>query len=57
MAILENYQQTDGSILVPDVLQPYMGGMQRIEKAKDITTGGTTKSIYSSSATTSTVHT
>lgn len=30
IAILENYQQEDGSILVPKVLQPYMGGMERI---------------------------
>ncbi|HSR31744.1 MAG TPA: serine--tRNA ligase, partial [Anaerolineae bacterium] len=26
IAVMENYQQADGSILVPDVLQPYMGG-------------------------------
>jgi len=25
LAILENYQQPDGSILIPDALQPYMG--------------------------------
>ena len=31
IAIIENYQQADGSIAVPDVLQPYMGGMTRIE--------------------------
>ena len=31
IAIIENYQQEDGSITVPDVLQPYMGGMTRIE--------------------------
>jgi len=31
-AILENYQQADGSVLVPEVLVPYMGGMTRIEK-------------------------
>jgi len=30
IAILENYQQADGSILVPEVLQPYMGGRTRI---------------------------
>jgi seryl-tRNA synthetase len=29
-AILENYQQADGSIVVPEVLQPYMGGIQVI---------------------------
>ncbi len=31
-AILENYQQPDGSVIIPDVLQPYMGGMERIKK-------------------------
>jgi seryl-tRNA synthetase len=30
VAILENYQQEDGSIRIPDVLRPYMGGMERI---------------------------
>jgi seryl-tRNA synthetase len=30
VAILENYQQADGSIVIPDVLQPYMGGIQVI---------------------------
>jgi len=30
LAILENYQQEDGSIVVPEVLRPYMGGMERI---------------------------
>jgi seryl-tRNA synthetase len=34
IAVLENYQQTDGSVVVPDALQPYMNGMKRIEKAK-----------------------
>ncbi len=29
-AILENYQQADGSILIPEVLRKYMGGMERI---------------------------
>ncbi|MEM9619194.1 MAG: serine--tRNA ligase [Pseudomonadota bacterium] len=33
VAILENYQQPDGSITVPDVLKPYMGGVTKIEKA------------------------
>ncbi|MCD6353625.1 MAG: serine--tRNA ligase [Proteobacteria bacterium] len=31
VAILENYQQEDGSVFVPEVLQPYMGGMEKIE--------------------------
>ncbi len=30
IAVLENYQQADGSVHVPDVLRPYMGGMERI---------------------------
>jgi seryl-tRNA synthetase len=30
VAILENYQQADGSVAVPDVLQPYMGGKTKI---------------------------
>ena len=30
IAIMENYQQADGSIRVPDVLQPYMGGLEVI---------------------------
>ena len=33
LAIMENYQQEDGSILVPEVLQPYMGGLDRITAA------------------------
>lgn len=32
LAILENYQQADGSVVIPMALQPYMGGMSRIEK-------------------------
>jgi seryl-tRNA synthetase len=32
IALLESYQQADGSILVPQPLQPYMGGMERIQK-------------------------
>ncbi|GJL94425.1 MAG: serine--tRNA ligase [Hyphococcus sp.] len=33
VAVLENYQQPDGSIAVPAALQPYMGGLEKIEKA------------------------
>jgi seryl-tRNA synthetase len=33
IAILENYQQADGSVAIPDALVPYMGGCKRIEKA------------------------
>ena len=32
VAILENYQQADGSVAIPDALQPYMGGKKVIEK-------------------------
>ena len=34
VAILENYQQANGSVLIPEVLQPYMGGVERIEKKR-----------------------
>jgi seryl-tRNA synthetase len=30
IAILENYQQADGSVLIPEALRPYMNGMERI---------------------------
>lgn len=30
IAVLENYQQPDGSILIPEALRPYMGGLERI---------------------------
>jgi len=32
IAVMENYQQADGSIVIPEVLRPYMGGLERIEK-------------------------
>ena len=31
IAVLENYQQADGSILIPEILQPYMNGLEKIE--------------------------
>ena len=31
IAVLENYQQADGSIVIPEVLRPYMNGLERIE--------------------------
>ncbi|MBX3580857.1 MAG: serine--tRNA ligase [Rhizobiaceae bacterium] len=31
IAVMENYQQADGSITVPEVLRPYMGGLEKIE--------------------------
>lgn len=34
MAILENYQQADGSVLIPEVLRPYMGGLEKITPKK-----------------------
>ncbi|MEK7415598.1 MAG: serine--tRNA ligase [Planctomycetota bacterium] len=33
IALLENYQQADGSVIVPPVLRPYLGGLDRIAKA------------------------
>jgi seryl-tRNA synthetase len=30
LAVLENYQQADGSVRIPEVLKPYMGGLERI---------------------------
>ena len=32
IAVLENYQNEDGSVTVPEVLRPYMGGLDRIRK-------------------------
>jgi seryl-tRNA synthetase len=34
IAVMETYQQEDGSIVVPDALKPYMGGMSKIENVK-----------------------
>jgi seryl-tRNA synthetase len=31
VAVLENHQRSDGSILIPQVLQPYMGGVTVLE--------------------------
>jgi seryl-tRNA synthetase len=33
VAVLENYQESDGSVIVPEALRPYMGGVERIAKA------------------------
>jgi seryl-tRNA synthetase len=30
VAVLENYQQEDGSVVIPEVLRPYMGGIEKI---------------------------
>jgi seryl-tRNA synthetase len=34
LAILENYQQPDGSVVIPEALRPYMGGAEKIEGKK-----------------------
>ena len=34
MAILENYQQEDGSVVIPKILRPYMGGLEIIKRKK-----------------------
>lgn len=36
LAVLENYQQADGSVQVPEVLLPYMGGLERLEPASSV---------------------
>jgi seryl-tRNA synthetase len=34
VAVLENYQNEDGSVAIPDALRPYMGGLTRIEASR-----------------------
>jgi seryl-tRNA synthetase len=34
IAVMENYQNEDGSVTIPEVLRPYMGGLEKIERAK-----------------------
>jgi seryl-tRNA synthetase len=34
VAILENFQQADGSVVVPEVLRPFLGGMSVIKPPK-----------------------
>jgi seryl-tRNA synthetase len=34
VAILENYQQADGSVIIPEVLRPYLNGVERITKKR-----------------------
>ena len=34
VAIIENYQQADGSVIIPEVLRPYLFGVDRIERRK-----------------------
>jgi seryl-tRNA synthetase len=33
VAVLENYQEADGSVVIPEVLRPYMGGLERLVSA------------------------
>jgi len=33
IAVIENYQNADGSVTIPEVLRPYMGGLEKIERA------------------------
>jgi seryl-tRNA synthetase len=33
IAVLENYQERDGSVTIPAALRPYMGGLERIVPA------------------------
>jgi seryl-tRNA synthetase len=40
LAILENYQQPDGSVVIPEALRPYMGGLEKIEGRKQKAAGG-----------------
>jgi len=34
VAVLENYQQEDGSVIIPEVLKSYMGGIERLTLGK-----------------------
>ncbi|HTC21059.1 MAG TPA: serine--tRNA ligase, partial [bacterium] len=34
LAILENYQQADGSVVIPGALRPYMGGLDVLKPSK-----------------------
>ncbi len=36
LAILENYQQPDGSVVIPEALRPYMGGMEKIAGSRQL---------------------
>ena len=35
LAVMENYQQADGSVIVPEVLRPYMGGLEVIKNSSN----------------------
>jgi seryl-tRNA synthetase len=30
LAVIENYQQADGSVIIPDALRPYLDGLERL---------------------------
>src|SRR6185503_12390157 len=34
LALVENYQQEDGSVIIPEALRPFMDGMERIKRQK-----------------------
>ena len=34
IAVLENYQEADGSVRIPEALKPYMGGLTKIELSR-----------------------
>jgi seryl-tRNA synthetase len=51
LAIVENYQQADGSVEIPKVLVPYMGGKTMIEGTKSKTEGQKSKTEDASSKT------
>jgi seryl-tRNA synthetase len=36
IAVLENYQQRDGSVVIPAVLRPYLGGLEVIEPGSTV---------------------
>ncbi len=40
IAVIENYLNEDGSVTIPDVLLPYMGGLTKIERAAEPRCGG-----------------
>mgnify|MGYP000875607400 CR=1 FL=1 len=39
IAVLENYQQPDGSVIIPDALHPYMGGLKKLEPVAEAKAG------------------
>ena len=39
VALLENHQQADGSVYVPEILRPFLGGVERLEPVASRVTG------------------